>query len=190
MDNRKHKKKTPRVDQITFEPHSKQLLLFEEAVQLFESKCQALSHFYCQCCQMTGMTIKPSLRNKSLCKSCQAANAKKEKINKELPIWYDEKGIAQYHLPQELKCLREGEKLLIQQVSAYVPLLHLQNGQLGSKGHVCSFVQDISSICAILPRLPNDVQFVKVVKKYLQEGGEIAEKMFVIRKKVVLDALK
>src|SRR5688500_8946458 len=31
---------------------------------------------------------------------------------------------------------------------------------------------------------------VKVVKKYLQEGGEIASKMFSVRKKEVLDALK
>jgi hypothetical protein len=51
-------------------------------------------------------------------------------------------------------------------------------------------VQDISFICTVLPRLPNDVQFVKVVKKYLQEGGEVSSKMFVVRKKAILDALK
>ena len=96
---------------------------------------------------------------------------------------YDKKGNLQIHLPIQLKGLQEGEKLLIQQVSAYVPLLHLQDGQIGSKGHVCSFVQDISTVCTVLPRLPNDVQFVKVCKKYLQEGGTTASKMFVIRKK-------
>ena len=51
-------------------------------------------------------------------------------------------------------------------------------------------MQDISSICTVLPRLSDDVQFVKVVKKYLQEGGEISSKMFVVRKKAVLDALE
>src|SRR5687767_12679367 len=66
----------------------------------------------------------------------------------------------------------------------------LKNGQIRSRGHVCSFVQDISSICTELPRLPDDVQFVKVVKKYLQEGGEVSSKMFVVRKKVIIDALK
>ena len=70
----------------------------------------------------------------------------------------------EFPITDELKCLMEGEKLLIQQVAAYVPLLHLQNGQIGSRGHVCSFVQDISSICTVLPRLPDDVHFVKVVK--------------------------
>ena len=111
---------------------------------------------------------------------------KQRETKKDLPIWCDKNGKVQYHLPKQLSCLREGEKLLIQQVAAYVPLLHLKDGQIGSRGHVCSFVQDLSSICTVLPRLPNDVQFVKVVKKYLQEGGEISSKMFVIRKKLFL----
>src|SRR5687767_14668721 len=121
---------------------------------------------------------------------CQAAPTDKGKKEKDLPIWYNKDGIIQYHLPSQLKCLQEGEKLLIQQVAAYVPLLHLQDGQIGSRGHVCSFVQDISSVCTKLPQLPDNVQFVKVVKKYLQEGGEVASKTFRIRKTAVLDALK
>jgi hypothetical protein len=121
---------------------------------------------------------------------CQASHASKESLEKDLPIWYDKKGIVQYHLPPQLGCLREGEKLLIQQVAAYVPLLHLKDGQIGSRRHVCSFVQDILTVCTILPRLPDDIQFVKVVKNYLVEGGEIASKSFTIRKQVVLDALE
>ena len=45
-------------------------------------------------------------------------------------------------------------------------------------------------ICTTLPRLPDDVHFIKVVKKYLREGGEVASKSFTVRKQVVLDALK
>src|SRR5688572_18883493 len=157
---------------------------------MFENKCRSLSHFCCQKCQMTGTSIKKSTKNKFLCTSCQASHATAEDIDKELPIWKDKEGNVQYNLPQQLKCLREGEKLLIQQVAAYVPLLHLRDGQIGSIGHVCSFVQDISSVCTELPRLPDNVQFVKVVKKYLQEGGEIASKTFTIRKTADLDALK
>ena len=40
------------------------------------------------------------------------------------------------------------------------------------------------------PDYLDDVHFIKVVKTYLQEGGEIASKTFTIRKQVVLDALK
>ena len=113
---------------------------------------------------MTGINIKPSHKNLLLCRECQASHANIKEMEKELPIWYDKNRNVQYYLPEQLACLREGEKLLIQQVSAYVPLLHLKDGQIGSKGHVCSFVQDITSICTVLPRLPDDVQFVKVVK--------------------------
>ena len=178
-----HKKITNTVDDVIPVVQPLKSRIFEEAVQQFELKCQSLSHFCCQSCQMTGISITSSYINKHLCTKCQASHTNKEKIEKDLPIWYDKKGIVQYHLPPQLRCLREGEKLLIQQVAAYVPLLHLKDGQIGSRGHVCSFVQDLSSICTVLPRLPDDVQFVKVVKKYLQEGGA-ASKTFTVRKKL------
>ncbi len=146
--------------------------VFTDVVQEFESKCQALSHFCCQCCQMTGITIKSSHKNGALCTTCQGNKTRNENKIKDLPIWFDKNGLVQYHLPKELQNLREGEKLLIQQVSAYVPLLHLKDGQIGSRGHVCSFVQDISSICTVLPRLPNDVHFIKVVKNTYKRVGK------------------
>jgi hypothetical protein len=36
-----------------------------------------------------------------------------------------------YHVPNQLSCLREGEKLLIQMVSPYVPFVQIKNGTLG-----------------------------------------------------------
>ena len=135
---------------------------------------------------MIGIAIRQLHKSEVLCTSCQTSKGNQKYMNEDLPIWYNKKGIVQFLLPEELKCLHESKKLLIQQVAAYVPLLHLKDGQIGSKGHVCSFVQDISSVCTVLPRLPDDVKFVKVVKKYLQEGGEISSKMFVVRKKLFL----
>ena len=161
-------------------------LIFEEAVQEFESKCQALSHFCFQSCQMTGITMRPSHKNGLLCTTCQASCTNKEKIEKDLPIWYDKNKIVQYNLPEQLNCLREGEKLLIQQISAYVPLLHLKNGQIGSRGHVCSFVQDISSICTKLPRLPDDIQFIKVVKNIYKKVVKLLVKHLPLEKKLFL----
>ena len=157
QDKKNNGKKQKSFSPSTLKNPSNQQLNFDEAVQLFERQCESLSHFCCQNCHMTGIIIRPSYKEESLCKMCQASHTNKENMNKNLPIWYDKKGIVQYHLPEELQCLREGEKLLIQQVAAYVPLLHLKDGQIGSRGHVCSFVQDISSICTVLPRLPDDV---------------------------------
>src|SRR5688572_32834611 len=70
-------------------------IIFEKAVEEFESKCQAISHFCCQSCQMTGITIKQSQRNKLLCTTCQASHANKKSLKKKLPIWYNKKGIVQ-----------------------------------------------------------------------------------------------
>ena len=137
-NRRKHCKKTRTDDDVTPEDESQHLSFFDKAVLLFESRCQALSHFCCQSCQMTGITIKQSFNNKFLCTKCQASHTNKENNIKDLPIWYDKNEIPQYYLPEQLQSLREGEKLLIQQVAAYVPLLHLKDGQIGSRGHVCS----------------------------------------------------
>jgi hypothetical protein len=185
-----HKKSTVTVENVTPNNQTNKKCIFEEVLQEFESKCQCISHFCCQSCYKTGISIKPSCINKQICTTCQAQKTSKERMEKDLPIWYDKNNIVQYQLPSELKCLCEGEKLLLQQVSPYVPLLHLKDGQIGSRGHVCSFAQDITEPCSVLPRLPDDVQFVKVVKQYHEEGGKIASKSFTIRKKAVLDALK
>ena len=81
------------------------------------------------------------------------------------PTWTDKHGIKHLTVPKELSDLREGEKLLIQQVSPYIPLQHLQKGTYGCKGHVCSFPQTIHNICTVLPRLPSDITIVNIVKR-------------------------
>ena len=106
------------------------------------------------------------------------------------PIWVDDEGNTQFSIPDELQDLREGEKLLIQQVSPYVPLQHLQKGSYGCKGHVCSFPQDIHSLCTILPRLPSDVTLVNVVKSFRDKQNVPHKLTFRIRKQKVLAALR
>ena len=108
-----------------------------------------------------------------------------------LPVWFDENNMAQFHVPQELSCLREGEKLLIQQISVYVLLHHLKYGQLGARGHIVSFPQDITNVvCKQLPRTPSNIDFIRVVKRFKLSDGELKSTTFMIRKKQVLDALK
>ena len=63
-----------------------------------------------------------------------------------LPIWHDDDGTPQYHVPPELSELTVAEVLLIQRVSPLVPIVHIRNGTMGLKGHVCSYQQDVNSI--------------------------------------------
>ena len=96
-----------------------------------------------------------------------------------LPIWFDEDGTPMFHVPEELRVLREGEKLLIQMVSPYVPFVHIKNGTLGMKGHVCSFPQRVQDVCTTLPRLPTEATFVKMVRHFKGSDGEFVSRRFV-----------
>ena len=127
-------------------------------------------------------------KTESLCWSCAKGSPYSFHRVSESPIcihptWtekLDTEDRIHYDVPEVLKILREGEKLLIQQVSVYVPLHHLSYGQLGAKGHIVSFPQDISEVCSVLPRLPKDVSTIKVVKYFKLPEGEIESKSFSI----------
>ena len=71
-----------------------------------------------------------------------------------------------------------------------VPLHHIRNGTLGIKGHVFSFVQDISEVATVLPRLPSNVKAVKMIRTYTGSDGKPTTKTFVINRKRVLRALR
>lgn len=104
-----------------------------------------------------------------------------------LPTWEDESGVKHYTVPRCLRILREGEKLLIQRVSTYVPLRYLKGGSHGSRGHVCSFPKEIQDFITELPR--KKVEAIKVVRTSLTKDKEVEDKTFMIRKSIVLEAL-
>ena len=141
--------------------------MFEKATALFESKCKEFKHSRCEVCHSVSMNMKTKLISGiQVCMKCKAVDGHRNKHAVSLPTWVDLNGIEQYLLPNELVGLREGEKLLLQRVSVYVPLLHLQYGQVGIRGHVCCFPQDTSEVCNVLPRLPSQVTIVKVIRSY------------------------
>jgi len=161
--------------------------LFEQATEKFETMCGSLTHQRCDVCQIVSM--QNIFKKDNLCKNCASGNKWTQSYTEMLPVWKDDFNNTQFFVPECLTSLTEGEKLLIQQISVYVPLHHLKYGQLGVKGHIVSFPQDISEICKELPRLPTNVSFVRVVKHFKLSDGEISSKSFMIRKKNVLDAL-
>jgi hypothetical protein len=95
-----------------------------------------------------------------------------------------------YSLPYELRNLTITEKLLIQRVSPLVPVIYIKNGMIGSRGHVVSFVQDITGICNELPKLPTEVSIVKVIRSGTTLTGENASNSFTVDRNRVLSALK
>ena len=113
-----------------------------DVLQQFEEKASDLKHQLCQVCMCTSLCMTlVEHKGKTMCSLCHSRKAYECDQSLTLPVWIDDDGTTQYHLPEELECLREAEKLLIAQVSAYVPLHHLRKGQLGCCGHTCCFSQ-------------------------------------------------
>jgi hypothetical protein len=114
--------------------------------------------------------------------------------NYALPTWHtvndDGETVVHYDIPEELADLTLAEKLLIQRLSPIIPLVHLKHGVYGSRGHVCTYPKDIGPICNVLPRLPKDVEIVKVVRTYTGRDGKPKSRGFNVRREKVLRALK
>ena len=146
------------------------------------------SYTKCDACKQVKLSmVTKMVDGLSLCKECK--DNKRCPADFCHPTWTDKEGNIRFDVPEELSGLREGEKLLIQQVSPYVPLHHLQQGSYGSKGHVCSFPQDITHVCNVLPRIPSDISIVKVVKEFSDSNSNKQKLTFRIRRQKVLSAL-
>ena len=169
-------------------PHCEQQVM--EHLYRFESRMTQLKHATCDRCHecRIGQVV---TQKGSLCSHCQrketANNYSVE--NAMLPVWIDEVGMIHYEVPRELSELSIAEVLLIQRVAPLVPLVHIRNGTLGIKGHVCSFMQNINEVAKVLPRLPSNVKAVKMVRTYAGSNGEDITRTFIVNRRRVMRAL-
>ena len=109
-----------------------------------------------------------------------------------LPVWYDDLGEPQYHVPSVLTNLTVAEKLLIQRASPFIPLRYIKNGVFGLSGHVCTFEQDVEEFINVLPRHRDDTTMLTVLKTISTEIGNddcAKEQAFRVRKEAVSSAL-
>lgn len=161
---------------------------FINEVSAFEEKMEKVTHSWCKVCRQRRikMTVKGD--------TCIRCKSQKNRVlfcheNKTLPTW-QKNGKVHYDVPNELSNLTIAEKMLIQRVSPLIPVIHIKNGMLGSKGHIVSFFQDIKGICNVLPRLPEQVSMVKVIRASVNRHGESMNNAFVINRRRVINALE
>ncbi len=155
----------------------------------YEDTMYNLHHKRCNICRQR--RLKLAVNKDGVCSRCdhQKGNFTFCHENITLPTWIYN-GKAMYSLPYELQNLTIAEKLLIQRVSPLIPIIHIKNGSLGSRGHVVSFYQDITGICNELPRLPSAVSIVKVIRSGTSKDGEGISNSFTINRQRVISALK
>lgn len=167
--------------------------LFVESVSDFDDRCSRVQHSFCEVCKRVSMNLlvrTNRISGLATCVSCTVSKRTQKDFEKILPVWTDDKGATRYDLPSELVDLTQAEKLLISPFLVYVPLHHMKQGQVGCKGHVCCFEQDVASMSYVLPRLPRDINLIRVIKKYKEDDGQISSKTFNVRRKKVQDALR
>ncbi len=155
----------------------------------FKAAMKDLVQSHCTHCKRVSVNLTMG-RGSSWCTDCKL-HAEYDPVTQNLvPYWTDNSGSKRFDVTGELSCLREGEKLLIQMNAVYIPFVHIKNGTLGLKGHVCSFPQDVQDVCTVLPRLPTETKFVKMIRRFKNSDGEFGVKAFSVRKDKVLDALR
>jgi len=166
----------------------------EAPIVSFEDQQESIHHNVCTVCNCVSLNLKISRLERNKCTDCKGkeiCDLVKESL---LPIWinYDESPTSyQFELPKCLQDLTYAEMLLIQLISTFVPLHHIRNGTLGMKGHVCSFEQNVQSVCNTLPRLPLEVTMLKVIHTTQKEiGPEFHSKIYEVRKMKVMTALR
>jgi hypothetical protein len=150
------------------------------------SKCQSVSI-------VKGYTKTRNENDKYQCLQCVRLNVEnfwKKNCDVMLPVWYNDDYAVQFHVPKELQNLRLGEQLLIQRLSCFVPIVHIKHGMMGIHGNCVCFRQDITEICNVLPR--TKVNAIKIIRSYAGKDSHGIQDIdvFVIRKNVVMNALK
>jgi len=163
---------------------------FLQQAYLFESRMFNTKSSYCTCCKRRRLGLVVGVDG--LCKFCMKERDGfhlYSEDNKALPVWYDKKGRPHYDIPAALKELTLAEQMLIQRISPYIPVIHIKNGTLGSRGHTVSFIQDITGICKEFPRLPEDVVMVKITRTQVTPAGENISRTFTVRRDKILRAL-
>ena len=158
--------------------------------RLFENRCKSICHYTCSCCHTS--SINNVLRH-GKCQNCTTKHEDHYLSKNQLPVWYTQDGRPQFHLPDELIDLTYAEKMLIQRLSPFIPMIHLKNGVHGLCGHVCAFEQDVEEFVNRLPRHRRDVTMLKVLKTVAAEIGDDKNtrvQAFRVRRKNVFDALR
>ena len=101
------------------------------SISKFEEQLSTFKYTKCEACLCVRLNMK-LIHGADGIHRCHTCNVKKHTVNTfSHPIWFSSDGTPQYHIPPEMEGLSEGEKLLLQQISPYVPLQHLQKGSFG-----------------------------------------------------------
>ena len=147
-----------------------------DAIRKFELKEMAYTISCCNICNERRIDMK--LNPKGICKRCT-----KEKNTPNM--FSSENNMDPKELPDELKNLTVVEQQLLCRISPCINIHMLKHGGIASSGHCVTFSQEINEPAKIFPRLPKEINIIKVRK----QGRGDSSKDFRVRRYKIQAAL-
>ena len=146
------------------------------AIRAFEVEQMTYIFSCCEVCKERRLECKGT---GNTCTRCR----RDKKIPK---VWSDENNMDPLSVPEELSGMSDAEHMLIARLAPTVHVHMLRHGGIASRGHCIAFPQAVQEPATILPRLPAEVDIIRVRR----QGKDDTHKDFRVRRYRVEGALR
>ena len=146
------------------------------AIRKFEVEQMTYMFSCCEVCKERRLEGKGT---GNLCTRCR----RDKKVPK---VWSDENNMDPMCVPEELSDMSDAEQMLIARLAPTVHVHMLKHGGIASRGHCIAFPQAVQEPATILPRLPAEVDIIRVRR----QGKDDTHKDFRVRRHRVEGALR
>ena len=146
------------------------------AIRAFEVQQMTFTLSCCEVCKERRLEGKGT---GSMCTRCR----RDKKVPK---VWSQENNMDPMCLPKELCGMTDAEQMLIARLAPTVRVHMLKHGGIASRGHCIAFPQAVQEPATILPRLPAEVDVIRVRR----QGKDDTHKDFRVRRHHVERALR
>ena len=146
------------------------------AIRKFEVEQMTYMFSCCEVCKERRLEGKGT---GNLCTRCR----RDKKVPK---VWSDKNNMDPMCVPEELSDMSDAEHMLIARLAPTVHVHMLKHGGIASRGHCIAFPQAVQEPTTILPRLPAEVDIIRVRR----QGKDDTHKDFRVRRQRVEGALR
>ena len=146
------------------------------AIRSFEVEQMTYKFGCCEVCKERRLECKGT---GNTCTRCR----RDKKVPK---VWSDENNMDSLSVPEELSGMLDAEQMLIARLAPTVHVHMLRHGGIASRGHCVAFSQAVQEPATILPRLPAEVDIIRVRR----QGKNDTHKDFRVRRHRVEGALR
>ena len=146
------------------------------AIRSFEVEQMTYKFSCCEVCKERRLERKAT---GNTCTRCR----RDKKVPK---VWSDENNMDPPSVPEELSGMSDAEQMLIARLAPTVHVHMLKHGGIASRGHCIAFPQAVQEPATILPRLPAEVDIIRVRR----QGKNDTHKDFRVRRHRVEGAIR